>query len=118
MCHLLQCIHGLNRAVAGGWGSSNLHGTIFVESRSEFRSRSCLERAYGGKGKHLALLVAHEKVHDVFGLRTVSILGSYIHLPRPTEAVEVIYEQGAHESAQGTVYILYFRLLSQECSGT
>ena len=58
------------------------------------------------KRHHVAVRVAHVELADVFQVGAVLAFGFDVDLPLPSEAVEVVDEQSAHEGLDGAVDVV------------
>src|SRR5207249_8681685 len=70
-----------------------------------FRARTRLDLGQRGKWNHLTFVVPHVELADVFGLGAILAFRLDVNLPLAAKAVEVVYEQPAHESLDGAVDI-------------
>ena len=92
-----ECVHRLQRAVAGRSCAINLGGTILVITQSEFRAGDVLDCGNGVEGNRITVRVADKKLAHVLRVGAVIAFRLYIHLPGAAEAVEIIHEEPAHE---------------------
>ncbi len=79
---------------------------IFVESHREFRAIARFEFRECGERNHIPRRVPDVELTDVFSLRPVGPLGFDVDLPLPSEPVEVVDEEPAHESLDGAIHIV------------
>ena len=66
-----------------------------------------------GERNVLAVLVAHVKLADVFGVGAVFAFGLDVNLPLPAEAIEVIDEVATHERLDRAIDIVEVYALLQ-----
>ena len=94
------------RAVARRRAAVQLRRPIFVEAHGEFRAVARFKPGQRGQRDHLTAGVPHVELADVLRLRAVVAFGFDVDLPLPSEAIEVVDEQAAHEGLDGPVDVV------------
>src|SRR5205823_5272832 len=100
--YFLERFRSLACAVTRSGATVDLGARIFVVMHDEFRAGALLNPCESGKRHALAAIVPDIKKAEVFRVGPIFIFGFDIDLPLPSEAIEIIDEEAAHERLQRT----------------